>query len=58
MEVDKVNKLRDKLSTLKQDTSVQVYTQEFRSVLLDLGSHRPNAEMVLWQYQHGLKAAV
>ncbi len=57
-DVDHENRLRSKLSTLRQTGSVQQYIALFRSIVVDLGDEAPNDNDQLYTFVSGLKSAV
>lgn len=54
-DIDEEMKLRDKILTLKQVTSVQQYVSEFKQLQLRLGSERLTDGMALHVFVVGLK---
>ena len=57
-DVDHVDRLRRRLASLRQVTSVQKYIDEFRTIVIELGSAKPDDDTVLFQFINGLKPAV
>ena len=57
-DVDHVDRLRRRLASLKQTTSVQKYIDEFRTIVIELGSAKPDDDTVLFQFINGLKPTV
>ena len=57
-DVDHVDRLRRKLSSLRKIHSVSRYIDTFRSIVIELGVSKPDDETVLFQFINGLKRAV
>ena len=57
-DVDHVDRLRRRLASLRQTTSVAKYIDEFRTIVIELGSSKPDDDTVLFQFINGLKPAV
>lgn len=47
-DVDHVDRLRRRLASLRQVTSVSKYIDEFRTVVIELGSAKPDDDTVLF----------
>jgi hypothetical protein len=47
-DVDHVDRLRRRLAALKQITSVTKYIDEFRTIIIELGSAKPDDDTVLF----------
>ena len=47
-DVDHVDRLRRRLASLRQVTSVQKYIDEFRTIVIELGSAKPDEDTVLF----------
>ncbi len=47
-DVDHVDRLRRRLASLKQITSVAKYIDEFRTIVIELGSNKPDDDTVLF----------
>lgn len=47
-DVDHVDRLRRRLAALKQITSVSKYIDEFRTIIIELGSAKPDDDTVLF----------
>lgn len=57
-DVDHIDRLRRKLSGLKQTTSVARYIDAFREIVIELGNNKPDADSLLFQFINGLKRDV
>jgi hypothetical protein len=57
-DVDHVDRLRRRLSTLKQTTSVTKYIDLFRDIVVELGNDKPDDQSILFQFINGLKPTV
>lgn len=49
-DVDHVDRLRRRLATLKQTTSVARYIDAFRDIVVELGTYKPDDNTVLFQF--------
>lgn len=56
--MDHVDRLRKRLSTLKQTTSVTKYIDHFRDIVVELGNDKPDDQSTLFQFINGLKPTV
>lgn len=49
-DVDHVDRLRRRLATLKQTTSVSKYIDLFRNIVVELGTAKPDDHTILFQF--------
>lgn len=57
-DVDRENKLRNKLAALKQTQSVSKYISTFRDTVVELGPAAPDEQALIHQFIKGLKYQV
>ena len=53
-----MDRLRHRLASLRQVTSVSKYIDEFRPIVIELGNAKTNYDTILFQFIDGLKPAV
>jgi hypothetical protein len=58
LDVDYINKLRNKLDKLRQTKSVASYITAFRDVVVQLGTDKPDDDVLLHKFQTGLQRDV